>query len=714
MSEPVSVNVRTYIDHANDQIVVEAIDGPRVKSFRFSRVFATSGSTHASFLNACEEAGFTPAEASDALFSVYSTRPYSLATIQSHMRIHADDRIKKAIQADTAQRLAAKEKRDRELVALLVGDKPSAYPSFASVAQPEFRWEESAHMEGSGGTNLPTPGASDKLAKMVYPFGDTPWARAVKLHELLHARFTPEIMPLFGPKGEAAVFPDIVRQIAEDIRLAAIARERGLIDDDVFFPEKAWNVEPEKPRSDLDKAMVMMSNYGQPLEGGWDHRDLGEYYKRLGGISTHARGVLQTWQYEIGDALSDPLLSPQEQFMALANATDTALTELAMPPPPPLGGGDSKPEGNPESGDKSGGGAGSGEGNQDAQQEPQNGEQKSEPKDQDQTPRPVRPLSREAQRRLSQMRRQQANKREELREARRKSIPPDLDKKSQQEISKSAARSQKSILKTIPSGLLDKVLAEIKSSRSKVTSETSDFRGHGHTNAPWTPGGLRPPPPTKEVAKNYSLDVNMDVWGDMVTKLAPLERNFKALVKRPGAAAPDGPAPRHLHRWFGDKQLFVRHGLRRGGALLIDISGSMGWAWKDTLALIEATPAMTIALYSGYENTGQLTIIAKDGRLVAPNFSPSKFGHGSSNTVDGPALAWLARQPRPRVWFSDGGVHGSGGKCGQYNARHYERTAANIIHQDVKRLTRLGAIHRTVDVNDVKKIFLGMKVGERE
>ena len=185
----------------------------------------------------------------------------------------------------------------------------------------------------------------------------------------------------------------------------------------------------------------------------------------------------------------------------------------------------------------------------------------------------------------------------------------------------------------------------------------------------------------------------------MTVRLAPLERNFRALVKRNGVAAPEGPLPKFFGRWFGDKQIFERQGLRRGGTLLIDISSSMDWSWNQTCALIEATPAMTIALYSGHTATrGYLTIIAHSGKLVARSFNAGAFGHGGSNIIDGPALSWLCRQPRPRVWFCDGHVTGIGdhGHLG--------------IREDADRLCRLGAIRRTVDPAEVKRIFTGRSI----
>ena len=67
-----------------------------------------------------------------------------------------------------------------------------------------------------------------------------------------------------------------------------------------------------------------------------------------------------------------------------------------------------------------------------------------------------------------------------------------------------------------------------------------------------------------------------------------------------------------------------------------------------------------MGVYSSKSNSncksGILRVFSKDGRMV----SEAEVEHyeGCGNVVDGPALEWLERQPRPRVWLSDGGVTG--------------------------------------------------------
>lgn len=64
-----------------------------------------------------------------------------------------------------------------------------------------------------------------------------------------------------------------------------------------------------------------------------------------------------------------------------------------------------------------------------------------------------------------------------------------------------------------------------------------------------------------------------------------------------------------------------------------------------------------VAIYSGRGDKGELRIVAQ-GDLRATSDSLKPFGSG--NVVDLPALEWLAKQPEPRLWVSDGRVSGVG------------------------------------------------------
>ncbi|HEX6884410.1 MAG TPA: hypothetical protein VF530_13610 [Planctomycetota bacterium] len=126
-----------------------------------------------------------------------------------------------------------------------------------------------------------------------------------------------------------------------------------------------------------------------------------------------------------------------------------------------------------------------------------------------------------------------------------------------------------------------------------------------------------------------------------------------------GRARQEGCTPRHFHRWAIDRAIF-RHSARRrpGGTVLVDVSGSMSLDAAGIDSILSASAgAAVVALYSGTDKAGELRIVARKGRRAdARDLVP--FGRG--NIVDEPALEWLATQPGPLLWISDGGVTGIG------------------------------------------------------
>jgi hypothetical protein len=73
--------------------------------------------------------------------------------------------------------------------------------------------------------------------------------------------------------------------------------------------------------------------------------------------------------------------------------------------------------------------------------------------------------------------------------------------------------------------------------------------------------------------------------------------------------------------------------------------------------LLATPPGTRVAIYSGSEDRGTLRIVAEGTRRAASEHLKTP---GRGNIVDLPALEWLARQPQPRVWVTDGGVTGVG------------------------------------------------------
>jgi len=149
-------------------------------------------------------------------------------------------------------------------------------------------------------------------------------------------------------------------------------------------------------------------------------------------------------------------------------------------------------------------------------------------------------------------------------------------------------------------------------------------------------------------------------WGDLSIINEPLTKNLKYKIK--GAIhKPNeyGVIPHYTDRYFSDKRMFRVKKNIKGGTVLIDASGSMSLSEQDIFDIINALPASTVAMYSGTSQNkhvrgnadGELCIIAKNKRMVGK--LPETLGE---NIVDYPALLWLSKMPRPRIWVSDGEV----------------------------------------------------------
>jgi len=111
-------------------------------------------------------------------------------------------------------------------------------------------------------------------------------------------------------------------------------------------------------------------------------------------------------------------------------------------------------------------------------------------------------------------------------------------------------------------------------------------------------------------------------------------------------------------RFALDRAIFHRAGRGGGGTILVDTSGSMSLTAGHVEQLVRAAGgAAVVAIYSGRGDEGELRIVARgDHRVESQFFEP----FGSGNVVDLPALEWLAREPAPRLWVSDGCVTGVG------------------------------------------------------
>jgi hypothetical protein len=136
----------------------------------------------------------------------------------------------------------------------------------------------------------------------------------------------------------------------------------------------------------------------------------------------------------------------------------------------------------------------------------------------------------------------------------------------------------------------------------------------------------------------------------------PLGRAGGRPVGRRHRPAAEGCHLVRPHRFVLDRKVFRRPVRWRGGTVLVDTSGSMRLSPESLDAVVEASGgAALVAIYSGRRCEGELRVVARGGRRArAADLEP----YGGGNVVDLPALEWLARQPEPRLWVSDGGVTG--------------------------------------------------------
>jgi hypothetical protein len=157
--------------------------------------------------------------------------------------------------------------------------------------------------------------------------------------------------------------------------------------------------------------------------------------------------------------------------------------------------------------------------------------------------------------------------------------------------------------------------------------------------------------------------------------------------------ATEGTVIRYPGRYCIDRAIFRRLVRRRGGSVLVDTSGSMSLDANDIERILRGAPAATlVAMYSGSGKKGELRVVARDGRrATAKHLEP--FGPG--NIVDTHALAWLAKQPAPRVWISDGHVTGVGD------------VPSPAIKRRCKEICRRAAIRRVTNVEDAARVLEG-------
>ncbi len=197
----------------------------------------------------------------------------------------------------------------------------------------------------------------------------------------------------------------------------------------------------------------------------------------------------------------------------------------------------------------------------------------------------------------------------------------------------------------------------------------------------------------------YSSSDGHGEWGVMFTHQPPLTVNLQSRLKNGRSYRPAdfGYNPKYINRYCIDKKIFKQKVTALGGTILIDASGSMSFNGQDILEVMQQLPAVTIAMYNGKSNTGDLRIIAKNGKRVTEKYLDEHSGYG--NVVDGPALEWLGKQPARRIWVSDMAVFGAHGDTNGFN-----------LMADVNKLVRKYNIINLKNIEEVKEHALKLNV----
>ena len=518
--------------------------------------------------------------------------------------------------------------------------------AFAAIAQPAYVWAEFESQGVEGVTGIPR--GKTTTATLLSPSTATPDSRATRLHELLHARFTPVIHKTAQKlKVDAAAI-----QLAEDIRLAHLGRKLGLFTENVHFStgviarafQQHWTAE--------GVAFVVLASYGQPCAA-INTRDV-DAILSLRDVAALDQGPTPLWLIDASKAgvaaieaeLAKPLAriakgklkgqiddkAIEAQFAVLANIVQDIIDSAKNPPK-------EASKGTPQDG-------------QDSSGQPEDDEEDAPEPKPDLAPVPARVIS--------------------------KAVAPSLSRAAEAKYNKAAKTAAEEIALGIEQPKDIQVVKETEdlvSGRAMQSYEAAEATG------------------TNDACCGLG-------WGKMEIARPDLTCNHKSRVKRLGAPSTDGVFPAHLARWYVDRAVLSRVGRRPGGTLLIDISSSMQLSQKMLEEIITSVPAINIAAYSGnHKGVGRLTILAVRGRLVAED-STWRHAHDGFNVIDGPALAWLARQPGPRIWLCDGSVT-------MPNSAGRDEVATKQAYEDALRLVRVGNIRRTQDYKTAIDALLG-------
>lgn len=188
-------------------------------------------------------------------------------------------------------------------------------------------------------------------------------------------------------------------------------------------------------------------------------------------------------------------------------------------------------------------------------------------------------------------------------------------------------------------------------------------------------------------------------WGEMeianlpLVKAHPTRKNARKI--HPSFVG----AFRYPHRALlpaSDGMAFAHRKKAKGGTILLDCSGSMNLNLNNIIGLLNRAPMLTIAGYASYDDfrKGSLAIFIKNGMIASRTSIKGWYESISDgNVVDGPAIRWLIKQARPRIWISDGEVTG-------IDDRRSENLSLEIIL-----LKKIGRIKQYPRMRDCLKAF---------
>jgi hypothetical protein len=173
-------------------------------------------------------------------------------------------------------------------------------------------------------------------------------------------------------------------------------------------------------------------------------------------------------------------------------------------------------------------------------------------------------------------------------------------------------------------------------------------------------GPQRRPQPLTEPEKKARMGSGRETWHGQLVVHSHLSKDRESTKRVLDIDGPSEYGTRVLDitRMWTDQKIFDA-GVRPGGTVIVDGSGSMGWSVETLEDLILACPGVTVGVYfkPHGRKPAQLCIVAKDG-LRADDFLTTCYetASGGNDGSDVPALAWLAESihKAPRVILSDG------------------------------------------------------------